>query len=122
MKVLWNVLTFCLVLSACSGCGESPAGPPTSDAELIEAFVTEIPDRAMRKEMWTQVFVEGSAPEDNTSYQAIQVEPQQVSVDGTTATAMVLISTAADSAEGEPLEWKLQKAGTDWKLVSAPIQ
>jgi len=106
-----------------TGCGgETPAGPPTDDAGIIESFVTELPDRATQKKLWEEAFVAGSVPADSKPYQTLQVEPQEVSVDGTTATVMVTISSGGAAAEGEPLEWKLQKTGADWKFLSAPLE
>jgi len=103
------------------GCSEAPSGPPTGDIAMIESFVTEVPDRATSKKLWQETFSSGSAPEDSDAYKMLQIEPQDVSVEGTSATVKVEITSADSPSPSEPLEWTLEKSGEDWKLKSAPI-
>ena len=121
----WLQTLFLVAISSffLTGCGGgAPAGPPTDDAGIIESFVTELPDRATQPKLWEEAFVAGSAPADAKPYQMIQVEPQEVSVDENKATVMVTITSGATPAEGEPVEWTLEKTGSDWKFSSAPLK
>jgi hypothetical protein len=115
-----------ILLAVLLGCGQ-PAGPAGTPGEpgKVEELVYATAAKWADQEKFDELFVEGSVPaeKERLKFQGKSVQPDNVTIDGDTATIDVTVTVFVD---GEPnstsLKWEAAKQGEDWKLTRAPLE
>lgn len=123
-----NVVTFSSLTAIIlfSGCGKT-VGPTKTEGDpgLVEDVVFNTTALWSEKDKFDALFADGStlSDSDRKKFQGISVVPENVVVEGNTATIDVTVTKYVNQEPQEtPVKWEATKQGDAWLLTKAPLE
>jgi len=125
-RTVIGLVSMAVLVTLSSGCQKATGPVETAgDPGELEDLVYNTSALLMEKDKFDDLFAEGAtlSDKDRSVFKGLFVKPEQVNIDGDTATIEVIVGEDINDEYAErTVTWEAKKEGEAWKLTKAPLQ